>query len=454
MSGSLNKVMDTNTQHIDASPTKEFFISILIRDVALSYAIGDLIDNCVDGARRIRPNSDYSGLYIKVNFGKDSFTIEDNCGGIPYEVAQKYAFRFGRPKDMPSTPGSIGEFGVGMKRALFKMGTQFSISSKTEKTSFTVKVDVEEWKKLNEVVNNVTKERWEFDFSELNLNADNPINSCGTTITVTNLHENISEEFKLENFATRLSEQVRSQQAENLDRGLDIFINKTALEKTQFHLLQSNQLKSLYLEKNYERKEGKIDVKIYAGISEPKLEECGWYVICNSRLVLKADKTRLTGWGDQLSDNDKTPKAHYQFARFRGYVYFNSDSTSLIPWNTTKSSVDAESPIFQATKLEMKPAMRQVIEFLNKLDAELDKGETRLESLIKEAKPTRIRDIPFSAKFTYPKSDNIGKPKTTKITYERSIEDVALAKRILGVTTNKEVGEKTFEYFISSEVEE
>lgn len=35
----------------------------------------------------------YSGFFSHISFSKDSFTIEDNCGGIPKDVAEKYAFR-------------------------------------------------------------------------------------------------------------------------------------------------------------------------------------------------------------------------------------------------------------------------------------------------------------------------------------------------------------------------
>src|ERR1700736_3839618 len=44
-------VVDSN--RIDAMPTKDFFISMLVRDIDLVDAIADLFDNCVDGARRM-----------------------------------------------------------------------------------------------------------------------------------------------------------------------------------------------------------------------------------------------------------------------------------------------------------------------------------------------------------------------------------------------------------------
>ena len=45
-----------------AVPTKQFFVSMLTRDISLADAILDLIDNCLDGALRIagKKTPDYS----------------------------------------------------------------------------------------------------------------------------------------------------------------------------------------------------------------------------------------------------------------------------------------------------------------------------------------------------------------------------------------------------------
>jgi len=116
----MTQVVDNKI--INASPTKDFFISILVRDIKLVDAISDLVDNCVDGARRLNPAGDYKDLHINIEVNPQHFKITDNCGGISPEIAREYAFRFGRPKEAHNTPHSIGQFGVGMKRALFKMG--------------------------------------------------------------------------------------------------------------------------------------------------------------------------------------------------------------------------------------------------------------------------------------------------------------------------------------------
>ena len=74
---------------IETYPTKDFFISMLIRDVSLKDAIGDLVDNCVDGARSISPDY-YSGFSIEINFDEQGFTIKDNCGGIDIKLEKTF----------------------------------------------------------------------------------------------------------------------------------------------------------------------------------------------------------------------------------------------------------------------------------------------------------------------------------------------------------------------------
>ncbi|GAG76243.1 unnamed protein product [marine sediment metagenome] len=138
--------MIENENIIKADPTKEFFIDMLTLDIASTKAINDLIDNCVDGANRIRSEKNYEGLEVRIEAGPKQFRIIDNCGGISVKIARDYAFRFGRPSDIDPISKSIGLFGVGMKRALFKLGSKFIVNSRTETSRFVVEVDVDEWK--------------------------------------------------------------------------------------------------------------------------------------------------------------------------------------------------------------------------------------------------------------------------------------------------------------------
>ncbi|WP_082650675.1 ATP-binding protein [Mastigocoleus testarum] len=114
---------------------------MLTRDIELQDAILDLLDNCVDGIQRtIRDTQQfedseepYRKFWAKINFSSDNFTIADNCGGIPIDTAKKYAFRMGRPdNNFDNDVYTIGTYGIGMKRSIFKMGRSSEVVSQTE----------------------------------------------------------------------------------------------------------------------------------------------------------------------------------------------------------------------------------------------------------------------------------------------------------------------------------
>lgn len=431
---------------IEASPTKDLFISMLVKDIKLERAIVDLVDNSVDGAKRERQREDYTDLWVRIEANENYFRIADNCGGISVDTARNYAFRFGRPEDTPTTQHSVGQFGVGLKRALFKLGSGFNIESTTSNSYFALEVDVEEWKKDKE---------WTFEFDVLQegLSEVAP-DKRGTTITVNRLHQNVIESFRLENFLNQLFHELEQAHLISMDRGLSMTFNQVPLRLHELSLLRSNQLIPAYQELKYgEPQNGLVKVKMYAGLSESDPSSAGWYIFCNGRLVLGPDQTNITGWGE---GGERTiPKYHNQFARFRGYVFFDADDAAFLPWNTTKTGVDADSPVFRAVRLEMIKSTRPVIDFLNKLDAEKDKEDTDykpLEDTVKAASKTNLAKVSDQRKFQAPKPrPERPQPRTNLISYRKPQEEVNKLKRALKVRTNKEVGERTFEYFLEWE---
>ena len=132
------------TDQAEASPTKQFFVSMLTRDINLADAILDLLDNCLDGALRLANGNevDYSQHFVKIELAADRFSIEDNCGGIPRDVAKNYAFKMGREPDddRDSDTETIGMYGVGMKRAIFKMGREALVRTRYGADTFEVPI--------------------------------------------------------------------------------------------------------------------------------------------------------------------------------------------------------------------------------------------------------------------------------------------------------------------------
>lgn len=442
---------------INASPTKEFFISIITKDISLLDAIKDLVDNCVDGARSMRADGGYQGLFAHIEVSPDSFLIVDNCGGISVDVATNYAFRFGRARGAPSVEGSIGQFGVGMKRALFKMGKKFEVKSTAANSRFTLNVDVDEWTSL---VDSQGREKWEFEFSEVAEGENNPIETRSTTLEVTNLYPPVAAEFGTAVFVQQLVAGLQQAHAHSLNLGLDIKVNNFELRHSIATLLQSAKIKPIKLEKSYTLDDGGsqsiVKLTIYAGISESSLKEAGWYIICNGREVLSADKTPLTGWQSQVEGGQATPAAHGQFSRFRGYAVFESDDAKALPWNTSKSSVDAESKVYQAARMEMVNCLRQVIDFLNELDSERDSESTFLKDCVSSALPVALSSVAVSARFVVPSREAtaVKKPTTVRVQFTRAVEDVDFAKDYFEVTSATKAGEAVFDYFLDRERED
>ncbi|MFR3608741.1 MAG: ATP-binding protein [Lachnospira eligens] len=237
---------------------KEFFVSMLVRDILLKQAIIELIDNSLDGARKIRKESQFSGLNINVNFDGEKFEIIDNCGGIPIDIAEEYAFRFGRPSNIESVGGeTTGIFGIGMKRALFKMGNNIVIKSITKNSDFQVTIDVEKW------LSPENKE-WDFSFDYYNEDVGHSEDEVGTTIIVTKLYKQIGIELSDPDFEKELIEHVERRVGLDIENGIEITINKKAMHGNNVRMISSDEMSPV--KESYVDPSG-VKVDIIAGIA-------------------------------------------------------------------------------------------------------------------------------------------------------------------------------------------
>ena len=82
---------------------------------------------CSSAARNELPDG-YSGYEIKLHLSGSGLKISDNCGGIPVDDLRKTVFRFGQRSEQSM---GIGAFGVGLNRALFRLGDHASIVTDT-----------------------------------------------------------------------------------------------------------------------------------------------------------------------------------------------------------------------------------------------------------------------------------------------------------------------------------
>ena len=402
---------------VETLPTKELFVNVLTRDIRLEDAVLDLVDNCIDGAKRLHPNlSDrFDGRWVKIFCSGDEFRIQDNCGGINLDIAKNYAFRFGRDKRMARTPNSIGQFGVGMKRALLRFGSEFTVTSTSKDDHFELKVDVEKW---------LATDDWHFQFSEVRQRRSGE--EAGTDIVVRRLTEDARTRFPISEFQTSLQAQLERNTQEYLNNGIVIELNGSPINARPFDLQFSEDIVPAKIEKTYfENTPSPVFATFIVGIAPSSPSSAGWYISCNGRIILSADQSRLTGW-DSIAD-DGVPKYHNQFSRFRGYLLLSSIDAGLLPWNTMKTGVNPDSPIYQDARREMIALMRPVIDFLNRLDKENDEeeGDRVLTGLVDSAKPMAFASVPrYSNSFQVVAPKTKPKPKTVSIQFRRPKEEV------------------------------
>ena len=377
------------------------------------------------------------------------FRIEDNCGGIPINVARHYAFRFGRTEQTPQLPRSVGQFGVGMKRALFKLGPAFEIRSVEATSDFVLKVNVPDW---------TDQVSWDFTFDEHHEDVEHHLAETGTTITVHPLHPEVSADFALDSFLPRLREELRLKHRESLGRGLRISLGTHSISAEPFTLLQSDRIHPACRTLSFNGSASAlVQVKVYAGVSDSAPQEAGWYVFCNGRLVLGPDRTNTTVWGE--GGGRQVPSWHTQFSRFRGFALFESQDASRLPWTTTKVGIDGNSPIWRAIRRELVVITRPVIDFLNAIDWERpvlegEENVERLEEMVNAAQPVLLEEIAPSDHFAAPERTKLeAPPATSSIQYRRLVSEIDAVKSLLRVTTNREVGDQTFQYFLDAENE-
>ena len=430
----------TSDQQIDAMPTKAFFVDMLVKDIPLERAVLDLVDNCVDGAIRLRSGAEgnFSGLRVEITMTADKFVIADNCGGFDMATARNYAFRFGRARAAKATPYSIGQFGVGMKRALFKFGRQFSVASKTASEAWVVNVDVDEWEQTND---------WHFAFSEANQGVSNSEDDQGTIVSVTRLRDEVASRFGSEWFRRSLGEMIRTHQRQFIGKGLELRFDGSILTATDLNLLIGTITPVVDVYEHTEGDKPPVRVRLIAGVGASSPSIAGWYVVCNGRVILASDRSEQTGWGRVAEQAAEIPKYHNQYARFRGIAFFECQEAGLLPWNTTKTGVDADSPVWRAALEKMVVMARSVINFLNDVDNEVkEQGrDGPLQKALAAAYVQQADIITAPSAFMPPDPTRFSGPVMKRISYARPEEQVLDLMRVMGLRTAKAVGEETFD---------
>lgn len=448
------------TELVSFQPTKKLFIDILTRDIDIHDCIFELLDNAVDSYTR---NKIEEKREIRLNFDKNELSIFDNCGGIDKKKLKEEVFRFGT-KDFLNNVPTIGLYGIGLKRSIFKLGELIVFETDDGKDYCKLEIDVNDWlKKKDEEGNDI----WDIELTETSttrlINGQKPF----TRIKVKKLRYETIESFVLE-FERNLKETVKIYYSRFIqNERISFYINDEVQKGFEIKVKASDDFKPVKVEDEYEGI--KMTILCWLDLREDQKRvrkergHQGWNVFMNERLVIFDDTSEDTGW---TGEKPFLPKSHAIYNQFRGVVFLNTSDPSKLPINTSKTGFNKEGKVYHHLLNLMVKVARPFIDFLSdkyikqkeKIDEKEDELSVSIDKNSKEEKgiiETSIDDTKteYQSTFTPPETTIATRPiiPQSTISYKKPKKQVDIMKKVLKVKTNLEVGEKTFDYFWESE---
>jgi len=424
------------TKLANAYPRKHFFLEMFTRDISLEDCVLDLIDNSIDGLIRSRGIDITSSILaegapstrsrsgslpkIEVSYSGTEFKIDDTCGGIRRKDALGDVFNFGHAAGQAG--GTLGVYGIGLKRAIFKIGNHFEMESRTVDDGFTVDLDMKEWSEKDDKL-----EDWKIPLTFIS-GAPSQV-KAGTKIRITDLRPEVVMRVNDGVLAQRLHSTISQTYGLFLNRYLEIDLNGKRVEQFEIPIGSSNEVQAAH----DEFEDGDVTVKLFASLAardsrgQWPAEPAGWYALCNGRIVVAADKTDLTGWGVLGS-----PVWHAgKYRGFVGVVFFESSNALALPWTTAKRGLNRESQVYQNARNRMKGVAKPILSFLDRMYSQDPPEESFGRNIADHVKTTPLSTVAASAPGAFRvAAPSQRAPKTTvRVQYDAEKSDIEKVKR-------------------------
>ncbi len=358
---------------VDTSPTKEAVVNSLTRDISERACLFDLIDNAVDAARdsifdklgiedRTNFPDSYAGYSIEIKLSGTGYTIQDNCGGIDVEKLQTMVLKFGQRSDHDM---GIGIFGVGLNRALFKLGRVSHLKTDTGAERAELVLDIDDYLK---------EESWLLPAKRFRSSG-----KIGTTIEGTEPSVEISSHFGDKKYVDGLREEIGQRYGRFIEKGLKIKVNGTLAKNREVQVRPDSPYDGE--EKFFKTDDGvyiylKVGQHIEHRFSLEKdydkqrndglTSQYGWNILCNDRTIVIGNTGWETGWESDF---------HSEFYGFVGYAEFTHPDPSKLPWNTAKTDIDLNNKAYRAALEEMKRFTKSWRSYCNQVKRKKKKGE-------------------------------------------------------------------------------
>lgn len=337
-----------------------FLADTLTTDIELTDALFDLIDNSIDAARNsiisddfskdIRGlPSDYSGYKIKLRFGCDSIIIEDNCIGMDTNVIERSAFYTGMRSNHKY---GIGYYGLGLKRALLKVGSKYGMITSNGEHVYKAVFD---------------KNTFSSDDEHALIAKKYSSKEKHKTIFIVNeLHSNIKSQISDKEWLTNAINELSIRYSIFLRKGLEItIVNSQKNHKDTLAITPSVpelRIDGVMRDINDELNESSVKCDFYVGVHreykfpgewghDQKLNEkltksYGIYYICNDRVIVSASTENRHGFITQW---------HPEYGGFICLAYITGENPKDLPWNTAKTELKVNSSLFLSIRKKIEP---------------------------------------------------------------------------------------------------
>ena len=342
---------------INTGIQKGYLENSLTQDISSLEAIYDLIDNSIDAARRdIFKNktaildeygmpSDYTGFQIDITVNDKEIKIKDNCSGFSAQDLASRAFFIGSPS---SHDYGIGQYGIGLKRALLKMGDEyhFLTDNGTEKITATL------------TNNDLTSDQ------TITPKIQPTDGETKSYFAITKLKDAILPDITAELWYENAYRGIQQRYTIYLEKGLIINIQyqnklKEKVEHRFVAIREDGNFKPLKF--GYYVEDGvyiAIDAGIHSdyrfkgekdydlSINRKLTDDFGIYIICNDRVIVSSSTEKKYGWAT---------KWHSEYNGFVCIVRFISSDPTLLPINTAKTEITTDAHLFLKVAEKIQP---------------------------------------------------------------------------------------------------
>jgi hypothetical protein len=221
---------------VDTHPTKQVVVSSLTRDLSIEACIFDLIDNSIDaardtifhrlpqGAHKELPDS-FAGFRIKLTLSGTAFKIEDNCGGIAVDRVKTMVLRFGQRS---SHEMGIGIFGIGLNRALFKLGRLSHLKTDTGDQRTELSLNTEEY---------LNSPDWDLTAEEFQSNG-----KVGTEIEIVQLPADVARQFSDGDWVENLRRDIGRRYGRFIAKELSLSVNRKTIKNEEVRISRGRAL--------------------------------------------------------------------------------------------------------------------------------------------------------------------------------------------------------------------